>query len=243
MQYVALGVVVLAGLYGLARFFATADPRTLATWLRRTGYGALAAGVLFLVATGRAGAILGLLPIALPLLLNWRRMAGRVRAAAGPTAGQRSDVRTGWLRMWLDHDSGGMDGEVLKGDLQGRRLSDLAPPQLVALLSLLSREDPPSVRLLESYLDRSHPEWRDGADESEDPGEQPSQERGRRGVGMTEAEALEVLGLSPGATGAEVREAHRRLMLRNHPDQGGSTYIAAKINQAKDVLLKRGRRP
>jgi hypothetical protein len=59
----------------------------------------------------------------------------------------------------------------------------------------------------------------------------------RRDGAMSRDEALKVLGLGPGASADAVREAHRRLILQNHPDRGGSDYLAAKINQAKDVLL------
>ena len=102
------------------------------------------------------------------------------------------------------------------------------------------RDDPPSVDLLEAYLDRRDPDWRRRAG-----GERPL---GGAGPGpasagaMDEATALEILGLAAGATAAEVKAAHRRLMARLHPDQGGSTYLASQINQAKDLLLGRGRR-
>ncbi len=61
---------------------------------------------------------------------------------------------------------------------------------------------------------------------------------GRRGA-MSRAEALKVLGLEDGATEEQVRAAHRRLILQIHPDKGGTSYLAAKINEAKDVLLRR----
>lgn len=62
------------------------------------------------------------------------------------------------------------------------------------------------------------------------------QSRGRD-RGMTRAEALEVLGLNEGATEAEIRAAWLRLMRTAHPDGGGSDWLAARVNQAKDVLL------
>lgn len=55
---------------------------------------------------------------------------------------------------------------------------------------------------------------------------------------MTEAEALEVLGLKIGASQADIVQAHRKLISRVHPDRGGSDYLAARINLAKRVLLK-----
>jgi hypothetical protein len=59
----------------------------------------------------------------------------------------------------------------------------------------------------------------------------------RRASTMSREEALRVLGLGPGASADDIREAHRRLIRQNHPDTGGSDYLASKINEAKDVLL------
>jgi hypothetical protein len=71
-------------------------------------------------------------------------------------------------------------------------------------------------------------------------GEQPTGEQ-RSSSAMTVAEARHILGVGENAAEDEVKDAHRRLMMKNHPDQGGSTYLASKINQAKDVLLKKRR--
>jgi hypothetical protein len=54
---------------------------------------------------------------------------------------------------------------------------------------------------------------------------------------MSEAEALDVLGLKPGADEAAIRAAHRRLIRLVHPDHSGSTYLSRKVSQAKDTLL------
>lgn len=142
---------------------------------------------------------------------------------AAPTPGQQSEIRTAGLSMTLDHDSGSMDGEVLAGPLSGARLSDLSAQQLQALAAFFA-EDADSLALLLAYLDRRRGA---GADPDAPP---PAQ------TAMTEAEAYRVLGLDPGASVEEVREAYRRLIRRVHPDLGGSGTLAALINAAKERL-------
>ena len=83
-------------------------------------------------------------------------------------------------------------------------------------------------------------------------GGQPNQQAGsgqssqppprRRQSGMTTEEAYQVLGLRPGATEAEIRAAHHRLMRTAHPDSGGSDWLATRVNLARDVLLRQGGR-
>lgn len=59
------------------------------------------------------------------------------------------------------------------------------------------------------------------------------------GAGMTEEEAYQVLGLEKGASAEAINRSHRELMKKIHPDQGGTTYLATRVNQARDILLQR----
>jgi len=99
--------------------------------------------------------------------------------------------------------------------------------------------DPQSHALLEAYLDRTHPNWREAF--AGDAGASAGAGQGAPGSGgagpMTREEALAILGLAEGASESDIRTAHRSLMKQFHPDQGGSDYLAAKINEAKDLLL------
>ena len=159
------------------------------------------------------------------LIARWLRQ----RPSGGfsqPGTGQRTEVRTTFLEAWIDHGTGDVGGRVLSGRFAGRAFDSLAEDDLRALHAECSR-DADSLRVLESYLDRRlGADWRKA--------EAPP--RGPR-VDMTRQEALATLGLQEGATEEEIRAAHRRLILRMHPDAGGSAELAARINRAKDVLL------
>ena len=174
-----------------------------------------------------------------------RFAAGRMNP--NPTAGQKSDVETPYLRMTLDHDSGEMEGTVLQGRYAGARLDELSEPQLLELFQECSLRDDEGRRLLEAYMDRIlGADWRERAEarteQEQSAGGGTGQGWGRkRAAGartpMTREEAYEILGLQPGAGTEEIKEAHRTLMRKLHPDHGGSNYLAAKINQAKELLL------
>jgi DnaJ domain len=120
----------------------------------------------------------------------------------------------------------------LKGVFAGRTIERLAPAELALLWRDCRFVDPKSAQLVEAYLDRAHPTWREDMARAEN-------EPGAGGI-MTRAEAYEILGLKAGASDEEVRRAHRELMKKLHPDLGGSDYLASKINEAKDLLLGKG---
>ena len=219
-------VAILALLYGLAN-------ANVATLARNIRIGAVA----ILVILGVALTIAGRLSYALPLLmLAWvfyRAGQGSVFGARKP-AGRRSRVASSFLAMELDHDTGEMDGEVVQGSFAGRRLSTLSEDELRMLAGEVAG-DAKSADLLEAYLERRQPGWRESAGKEQD----NARANGPGNQTMTPEEAREVLGVAPNATDREIKAAHRAMMKDMHPDQGGSTYFAAKLNQARDVLLKK----
>jgi len=131
-----------------------------------------------------------------------------------------------------------MDGTVMRGRYRGRRLGELSEADLAGLFDEC-RDDGDSAALIESYLDRLHPGWRERASETAGGagGSGAGAPSGGPSGAMSREEAWRILGLEPGADEVAIRDAHRRLMKKLHPDQGGSGYLAAKINQAKDLLL------
>ena len=157
--------------------------------------------------------------------------------ASRKSPGQKSEVRTHALEMELDHDSGRMEGRCLKGQFSGRALSSLSDKELLRLLEELRTTDLQGALLLEGYLDQRSRDWRQRhSDHSTE--EQSKRSRGPRGR-MPAEEAYDVLGLGAGASEEKIRATHRSLMMKLHPDQGGSNYLAARINEAKEVLLGR----
>ncbi|TWS98528.1 molecular chaperone DnaJ [Reyranella sp. CPCC 100927] len=250
MPQLFLGLLLLIGLVLVLRWFANANPAALAGNVRRVALGsaAIAGGGLVLAILARNPLLfLQFAPFALPFLFWWWR---RRRATQGLGAGWGSPgtqsaagdgvstVRTAWLEMTLDHASGAMNGHVLQGTQAGRALDSLAEAALVAL-RVECATDTDSVRVLEAYLDRRFgPDWRQrpGGDASRDGGSAGASDHGPR-TDMSVEEALAVLGLKAGATADDIRAAHRKLMLLNHPDRGGSDWLAAKINRARQVLL------
>jgi hypothetical protein len=238
MLYLLGGFAILGGLLMLVYLFVNADPARLARNLKWTGISIAGVAVVALVLLPPAREIAALLlPLAMatPLLARVRSVLDRYRTPAG---GQTSTVATAFLRMTLDHDTGTMEGTILRGQFAGMRLDELGPAELLALLRECRAEDDEGARLLEAYLDRVRPDWRDELAGS-GAGAGAGGSGGARPVSgdMTVEEAYAILGLSPGADAEAIREAHRRLMVKLHPDHGGSDYLATKINRARDLLL------
>jgi len=239
IAYFALGVAFLLTLLLLAHWVTAADPRALVKGVRYSGVAAAVCLGLYLVVSGRWPIVLAAVSTGLPFFLRWRALRERVTGSARSSASRRSQVETAMLRMSLDHETGGVSGSVLKGAFAGRELDTLSRSELMAVLAECHSEDPQSVPLLESYLERRFgAEWDERARAGEASGESGDAGVGDRGSSaMTRNEALDMLDLEEGASRDQIREAYHRLILKNHPDQGGSAYIAAKLNQAKAVLL------
>lgn len=230
---VLLGIAALLIALWVIHLIAKADPKYLAKGVKTAGGAGALAGAVFLAARGQVG-------LALPLglaglgLLGWLPFGpAGFGARTKRTGGQTSRVRSAFVEMELDHDSGGMRGRILAGPHEGAVLDALDTHTLIGLLADLDEE---SQALLAAYLDRRDPSWREHAQADAATG------RGAASGGpMTQEEAYQILGLEAGAGPDDVRRAHRTLMKKLHPDQGGSTYLAARINEAKDILLRRHR--
>lgn len=238
MPTLIAGVVAVIVLYSLLQMFRAANPVVLARAIKIGG------GVVALAVAAFTG-IRGELAVAIPLgifgagLLGWSpfgstgfpNLSGLFGSGAQRSPGQTSRVRSQFLDMTLDHDSGELLGQIVAGPYAGHSLGEFDLPQLAAMIPGFDAE---SVSLLESYLDRRFPAWRQDAQGQGAGGQRRAASSGK----MTDEEAYQILGLQPGAGRDDIVRAHRALMKKLHPDQGGSTYLATRVNEAKDTLLR-----
>jgi hypothetical protein len=237
MPTLIAGVIAVIVLYSLLQMFRAANPVVLARAIKIGG------GVVALAVAAFTG-IKGELAVAVPLgifgagLLGWSPFGASgfpnisgMFGGARRSPGQTSRVRSGFLDMILDHDSGALSGQIVAGPYTGRSLDEFDLAQLTAMIPGFDAE---SVSLLESYLDRRFPAWRQDAQGNTAGGQSRPAASGK----MTDEEAYQILGLQPGAGRDEIGRAHRALMKKLHPDQGGSTYLASRVNEAKDTLLR-----
>jgi hypothetical protein len=231
------GAAAVALLWWLAQLLARGNPAAIARAIRLGGGIAALAVAGVLLARGRIDVALLLGGVA-AWLFGWSGFGLPGFGSRAPkTRGSVSRVRSAMIEMELDHDTGEMNGTVLAGALAGRALGDLSEETLKQLYRECAQSDLDGVRLLEAYFDRRFPRWREDAHAHEHARTGGEPQPGA----MTEEEAYQVLGLQAGASAEDVRRAHRTLMKKLHPDQGGSTYLAARVNRAKEVLLSRHR--
>jgi DnaJ domain len=233
MPEIIFGVLVLAIALWVLGIISKVDPKIAARVLKASG-GILAIGfAAFLGLRGQVG-------IAIPLgvfglgLLGWIPFGpAGFSQRTQKSAGQTSHVRSAFLEMELDHDSGAMRGRIIAGSRKGAALEALDVKTLAALLDEMDEE---SRALLVAYLDRRDASWSEYAQGHAAAG----RAAGSSGK-MTEQEAYQILGIEPGVSADAIARAHRALMKKLHPDQGGSTYLAARVNEAKEVLSRRHR--
>ncbi len=229
------GLVVLYLLLFGVKQFSRLSPADAARLVRQSGGVLGVVGALLLLLRGSA-VFAALLASAALSFAGWRNVAnlGAMFRGPQPRSGASYRARSAMIEMRLDHETGRMTGWVLAGPLQGQSLDMLTRQACLDLYASCLNDDPDGARLLETYLDRRFPAWREAA--------QGQAEAGRAAASagvMTEKEAYETLGLAQGASAQEITRAHRTLMKKLHPDYGGATSLAARVNQAKDVLLRR----
>jgi hypothetical protein len=229
MIYVVVAALVLVTVTALwlLRLFVEADPAKLAQGVRQF---LLALGVAISGSALIFGLVSERVPVVLAgvgglgatwLLAHWSRRGRRAAKSA-------SSVATDYLDIRSDQWTGTMSGIVRRGRFQGRALADLSRPELLFLWRECRIADERSARLLEPYLDRLVPGWRQEHEETSGTAIATT---------MTRAEAYAVLGLEPGASDSDIEQAYRRLMRKIDPRHGGSTYLADQINQARKLLL------
>jgi len=238
MPYFILGIALLVGTLLISRWYVKAPPSALLKMFKWVVIVLAIVIITFFLTVGPKLWALWALPVLLPWIMraraaarlakNWSRMSSNNQKVR-PDPEQMSEVETDFLRMYLDHQTGEMNGEVTQGNLAGKTLRNLPLSDLLKLLSEIDA-DVQSVQVLTAYLNRYHnDEWQQNSNGSKGGGD--------TGESMTLEEAYKILGLETDASEDSIKEAHHKLMNKNHPDHGGSNFLATKINQAKDLLL------
>ena len=232
-----IGLCLLGFLFIFARWASNLPTNPLKRGLKIVlilvaGIGAL----IVLLRVGLSPILSGLLALTPAIIGNWKRFSQLSRRTQR-TQGQTSRVSSIWLDMMLDHDTGKISGEVLKGRHAGRNLNNLSEKALDEL-AIECSADHDSARLLSAYMAKRFGR-KDGGEETRARGSQSRSGDAERTVRMSRLEALSTLGLVEPVTVAEINAAYKRLISKVHPDVGGNAFLASRVNEARDVLLKK----
>jgi hypothetical protein len=199
--------------------------------LWKYGMAVAAIALILLAITGRIhwiGAVIAaLIPIArqlFPLVLKFLPFLQQTRQQAQANTQNHNETVTATLRMRVNAQTQQLSGDIINGPFAGRSLDQLSLTQLQMLLEYCQQSDSASAKLLVNYLNQRF-------------GNQWQQQQNRQSSNMTKEEAYDLLGLTPDTNREAIIQAHRKLMQKVHPDRGGNDYLAAKINQAKDLLF------
>lgn len=235
VRILLLVALFIGGYYAIRQWRSSVWLTRLPKLLVTTG---VIGALLWLTVRGGGEIALPVLAVLIPVLLRWWQVAPFFTGTPNTTA--RSSINTRFLQMTLEHASGVMSGKVLEGRFAGCDLQSLTLQQLLELWRIC-QVDPQSVAVLEAYLDRQGDSaWREHLKEGER-FEETADASMKRLNRMGRKEAYEILGLSVGASPEDIQTAYRRLIQRLHPDQGGSAYLAACLNQAREILLSEKR--
>jgi hypothetical protein len=223
--YLAGGIILVILLHLALKTLANASPAQF----QRAGFvffiflGLAIIFLLFRFGQTHLASIAGAAMFLAPFFKKVRLFLGIARAFRPPV------LETPNLRMRFELMRRSAEGTVLAGEHEGKKLSELSQEQVIQLFEQWCQSDPDAAKLTQLWLDMHYgPSWR------QDSRTEPPKASTKS---MSAHEARLVLGVEENDDEATIRQAYKRLMQLNHPDKGGSSYLASKINQAKETLL------
>ena len=237
MIWVLVGVVLLGLILLVVRWYVDAEPKDALKLAKFLGVLFILVIVGLVIASGRISMLWLIFLGLLPWISRFRAMNRQAENLRGPVAGQHVDRRTNFVVIYLNPETGDMDGRVLQGPQSGKLLSELSIDELVTLYEAALLEDVESASILEAYMDRMHGKsWRQKS-LSMNAADAPDDMLELLEHGMSRSEAYKFLGLQPGASKNEIGNAFTNLTQTGHPDESIARDIKAKAKQAKSTLL------
>lgn len=183
----------------------------------------VAVAILFGVVTGKMHWFGAVIAGALPFLRNGLGLIMRFAPLLIRSTGGKARFNTEHLNVEIDLNNKSVTGVVTKGLHEGKQIQQLTPQELDELLEYYQSRDKKSVFFIKAV--------KKGFTAQNDPPPQTFIDPDRQ-------EALQILGLSDNPSKEEIIKAHRKLINKLHPDRGGNDFLASRVNQARDTLLK-----